>query len=113
MGVKRSFHWSITKKGRVFLKQNQYPMAIEVFELPPEDGVTRLITFDIPEKDRRKRNWLRKELIACDYTLLQRSVFIGKRPLPEELMTQINELHISQYLHIVSVDKKGTLSKNP
>ncbi len=116
-GPKRNSLWKISSKGRLALdKQRKItPRSIQHLThdaLPPEDGTVRLITFDIPEKQRPKRDWLRTELIACEYTLLQKSVFIGRRPLPEELLKMIEALSLGPYIHFVGIDKKGTLIKN-
>lgn len=77
--------------------------------LPPIDNVIRLVTFDIPEHERKKRNWFHYELRACGFDPLHKSVFIGKRPLPEDLIQAIDDLCLSDYVHIVSLDKAGTL----
>ena len=116
-GPKNQSRWSITRKGRIVLRQKpkvqkKSPDHLAYPALPREDGITRLITFDIPEKQRAKRNWLRQELLACGYSLLHKSVFIGKRPLPEELAAMIETLHLGAYIHFVGIDRKGTLMKN-
>ncbi|OHA02301.1 MAG: hypothetical protein A3J58_00550 [Candidatus Sungbacteria bacterium RIFCSPHIGHO2_02_FULL_52_23] len=116
-GSKRSSLWKISSKGRLVLGEQQKatPRPIQHLTydvLPPEDEAVRLITFDIPEKQRTKRDWLRTELLACGYKLLQKSVFIGRRPLPEEFLKMIEALSLGPYIHFVGIDKKGTLIKN-
>jgi len=116
-GPKKKSSWIITAKGRISLSkksppQRNSPQAIIYTALPPQDNITRLVTFDVPEKQRAKRNWLRKELIACGYDALQKSVFIGRRPLPDELIRMIEILRLDRCVHLVGIDRKGTLTQS-
>ena len=109
-GTKRKTVWTITGKGKKLLRDvPSRKLVITDYELPPEDHVIRLVSFDIPERQRSKRDWLRKTLLSCDYNLLHKSVFIARRPLPDQVLEEIEELDLTQYVHIVGLDKKGTL----
>ena len=110
-GTQKTTRWNITKKGTKLL--NKKPSLFSHIDhlLPQKDGVIRLVSFDIPEKQRNKRDWLRKELLACDYSFLHRSVFMGKRPLPDDLLHAIQDLALTKYIHIVSIGKAGTITK--
>ena len=44
-----------------------------------------IIVFDIPERKRLYREWLRIELVGFGYTMIQKSVWFGP-PLPEEFI---------------------------
>jgi len=74
------------------------------------DGQYRLVIFDIPEKKRNARNWLRSELYLLDYSQLQMSVFIGKKPLPEDVIRDIDLHKIGGHVNYLLVknvyDKK-------
>ncbi|MBI4120502.1 MAG: CRISPR-associated endonuclease Cas2 [Parcubacteria group bacterium] len=102
-GSHRKSLWSLARKGSDAL------VDVIDSELPPEDGIIRLVMFDIPEKERRKRDLVRLELAACGYSKLQRSVWLGYRPLPDKFMKSLDDLKLKGKLHIVSVDKGGTL----
>ena len=109
-GTKRKTVWTITVTGKKRLRDaDSRKFIMSEYELPPEDHMIRLISFDIPEKQRGKRDWLRRTLLSCDYKLLHKSVFVGKRPLPDEILEEIGELDLTPYVHIVGLDKKGTL----
>ena len=92
-----------------FLKKWEAAELSQIRTLPDKDNIVRLVTFDIPEKERRKRTWLRNELLSCDFGALHKSVFIGKRPLPQELIREIDKLNLHKYIHIVTINKLGTL----
>ncbi|MEK7090708.1 MAG: hypothetical protein AAB930_03935, partial [Patescibacteria group bacterium] len=86
-GAKRNFKWKIIEFGKRYTKERR--LDNHNFELPPRDGKIRIVSFDIPEKERQKRARLRELLGACDYSLLQRSLWIGRRPLPQVVFEQI------------------------
>ncbi len=105
-GPKKTALWSITEKGQKILS---FLQAIP--ELPPEDGMIRLAMFDVPEKYRKSRNWLRAELASCGFEMMQKSVWIGKRPLRKEFIEKLRERKLVDYIHIVEITKKGTLTE--
>lgn len=73
------------------------------------DGKTRIVCFDIPERDRAKRRWLRGELIALGYQALQKSVWIGTKPLPKDFIESLDDLDLRGRVHIFMVASEGTL----
>ena len=89
-----------TRKGRFFLKK-----VSETLEKNSRawDGKWRLITFDIPEKFRKERNWLRHSLQTAQYKMLHRSVFVGKFPLDEDLYKSIYRKKLDGYMRILTV----------
>lgn len=107
-GPRGNTRWKITKTGNAFLAHANI-FEKESYNLAPEDGVVRIVTFDIPEKIRGKRDWLREQLFACGYRLLQRSVFTGTRPLPDAFIRRVGEMRIGKYLHIASLTQIGTI----
>ena len=61
---------------------------------------TVIISFDIPEKEKYKRNWLRKTLMALGFSMLQKSVWIGNVKLPEKFINHLKEMRIFNYIEI-------------
>ena len=103
-GTTRNSRWGITSKGKQWL--HLHP----TIDIPKPDGITRLVIFDVPEKYRKKRNRLRGELIAFEFEQLQKSVWIGNRPLPKSFIQLVDSLDLSEAVHIFSVYKEGTLT---
>jgi len=68
-----------------------------------------IITFDVPEVERRKRYWLRAALIALGFQKLQQSVWLGKVQIPQEFLTDLKENAMLSYVHIFSITRGGTL----
>ncbi|MBI4120398.1 MAG: hypothetical protein HY454_02935 [Parcubacteria group bacterium] len=102
-GVHGKSLWSSTQKGRDLL------VDMIGSSLPKEDGIMRLVMFDIPEAERVKRNLIRLELVACGYQRLQKSVWLGYRPLPDKFIKSLDDLKLKGKVHIVSINKGGTL----
>jgi len=75
------------------------------------DGKYRLVIFDIPEMKRGDREWLREELYLLEYIQLQKSVFISKHPLVEDIIHQIRKRKIDSYVNYLLVDKIFDYSK--
>jgi len=99
--------WNITNLGTKIVKGTKFRPS----ELPEKDGAIRLVIFDIPEKERKKRLWLRLELIAYDYSLLQKSVWVGYRPLPKDFLDSLEYLNLRSHVQIFSIKHKGTLKE--
>ncbi len=99
--IGRKALWSITSKGKL--------VDVIESELPKEDGIARLVMFDIPEIERRKRDLVRLELVVCGYRQLQKSVWLGYRPLSEKFIKYLDRLSLKEKVQIVSINKTGTL----
>lgn len=96
------WYWRLTARGRAALRSRERDA------LPKSDGRKRLVCFDIPERDRAKRRWLRGELIACGYHPLQRSVWIGEAPLPQAFIEGLDLMHLRRRVYIVRVTAEGS-----
>ena len=53
-----------------------------------------IVTFDIPERDRHKRDWLRSALKNLSFRMLQKSVWIGKIKIPEAFFADLRRFKI-------------------
>jgi DNA-binding PadR family transcriptional regulator len=111
---KRNSFWKITLKGKKKLKEikeKQNNILPKTKYEAQKDNEFKIIIFDIPEKDRRKRNWLRQNLLALEFSPLQKSVWGGNTKLPEDFLKELKELSILPYLEIFAVSKSGTIGK--
>lgn len=102
-GPHRKSLWSLTGEGKDFVED------IVDSDLPKEDGVIRLVMFDIPETESGKRRSVREQLIACGFEQLQKSVWMGYRPLHEKFIKSLDDMKLKGKVQIVSIDKSGTL----
>src|SRR3990167_838001 len=70
-----------------------------------------IVIFDIPERERRKRAWLRLALKNIGLKLIQRSVWMGKVKIPKEFLDDIRELHLVNFVEIFEITKSGSLNQ--
>lgn len=71
----------------------------------PWDKKIRIVIFDIPERKKHLREWLRAELGLLMFRPLQKSVYIGKYPLPNDLYQDLIKNELFNNVHIFTVDK--------
>ncbi len=93
--------WHITKKGREHLShvRTSFPNHTRLSRLGKQERQKNMIiTFDIPEIDKYKRDWLRMELIGLGFEMLQKSVWFGPSPLPNEFAEALSTLKILPHL---------------
>ena len=99
---RRDSKYLITSQGKKFLETLLHKKEEQN---RPWDKKYRVVIFDVPEKLRKNRNWLRAELYNLGYKKLQQSVFIGKKPLPEDIIEGIKQNKIGKCVNYLLVDK--------
>lgn len=98
-GVQKKVVWQITVGGR-----RHFVNTSKENLLPPKDGKIRLVIYDIPEGKASQRAWLRNKLAACDYAYLQKSVWLGTRPLPKDFQKELRVREILSCIHVVGLE---------
>ncbi|MBN2197631.1 hypothetical protein JW698_00300 [Candidatus Wolfebacteria bacterium] len=91
--------FQLTALGKEVVKALKDNMSVE----KEWDGKWRIIMFDIPEKKRQHRNWLRFELYSLDYKLIQKSVFMGQQPIDDDINQEINDRGINDFIRFITV----------
>ena len=97
--------WLLNDRGEVVVGQL---MNFKI-KLPEKDGRLRIFIYDISEGRRRDRNEIRIDLIGFGYKMLQKSVWIGKRPLPVSFLEEIKGKGLWRNVHLFEVKEGGTL----
>ncbi len=109
--------WHITKKGieklEVIKERNLYSKTTVDYSEKEKQGSesVKIITYDIPAKENPKRSWIRWALANLDFTMLQRSVWLGKRKIPEEFLIDLRKRKMMDYVQIFEVAKSGTIKE--
>jgi DNA-binding transcriptional regulator PaaX len=98
-----------SNKDIVINKSNlkQHTLFRTIQEKPSGDTKV-MILFDIPEKKRKIRNWLRLQLKLWDFEMLQQSVWMGKGPLPKEFVERLRLFGVDKGVKIVKVQSTKT-----
>jgi len=85
-----------------------YPMLNYEIEKKPE---VTIVAFDVPERDRGKRQWLRAALRSLEFDMIQKSIWFGKAKLPENFIEDLASMDLLDYIEIFEVSKGGTLKR--
>jgi len=94
----------LTKSGKERLGKS----ICHQYQAKPSDK-TIIVIFDIPEKFKHKRNWLRQRLVEMDFKKVQNSVWMARVKLPSEFINDLRNLKMLSYVEIFSAQKIGTL----
>lgn len=104
-GFKKGSKWEITSKGKQAIQSLRSSAGI----ILENDGIRRIVTFDISEKERKKRRWVRLRLLEHEYEQLQKSVWMGNKPLQREFFEELENLRLLKSVHVFSIRGEGTL----
>ncbi|MBI5742583.1 MAG: hypothetical protein HZA25_01965 [Candidatus Niyogibacteria bacterium] len=72
-------------------------------------GNYAIVTFDVPERERRKREWLRCVLKNLKFRPVQQSVWLGRTKIPIDFLDDLKDLNMTDYVEIFEVSRQGTL----
>lgn len=53
-----------------------------------------IVMYDIPHNLKKERDWFRRQLIKFEYTMIQKSVWVGPSPLPKDFLAYLKEIKI-------------------
>jgi len=101
---KSNSEWKITDIGRKYFK-HKYRLTYLPSPFTNTHSKNTIISFDIPERDRVMRNWLRNQIKIYGFKKLQQSLWIGPGPLPKNFLLRLKELHIRDNIKIFKVLK--------
>lgn len=97
--------WSITKKGKEY-SQGIHLLDYITSPFTKSSQPSMVISFDIPEKDRFIRHWLRNQIKIFGYKMLQQSLWIGPGPLPSSFLKRLEDLNIRKNIKTFRIIKK-------
>lgn len=104
----------LTKEGRKHLatlrKERRENMPGYGYDKSPGKKVV-IVSYDIPEKARKHRDWLRAVLKRIGLEAMQRSVWVGKVAVPRRLVEDLALRRMTQYVEIVEVGSTGTFKR--
>lgn len=95
--------WNITKKGMAFLAKQKAIRRHKQYRIPKSAERNMIIAFDIPERQKVMRNWLRVELVNLGFTMLQKSVWFGPAPLPSIFVSSLQKTRLLSHMKFFEV----------
>jgi len=105
---KKNETWEITRDGKENIIESQKIKKGREYICKKSEHYT-IVAFDIPEKIKAKREWLREALVNMGFSLLQQSVWIARRKISGEFIKDLHDMRISKFVHIFEVTKHGTI----
>ncbi len=54
-----------------------------------------IVMYDVPHEFKKERDWFRRQLIRFEYTMIQKSVWVGPSPLPKNFLSYIKQTKIA------------------
>ena len=76
-----------------------------------EKGQFTIVVFDIPEKERSKRAWIREVLKNLDLKMIQKSVWVGKVKIPKQFIDDLDKFNMVDFVEIFEISKAGSLKQ--
>jgi DNA-binding transcriptional regulator PaaX len=102
--------FSISKKGLKKIKEEENKLLPEINYTKPKGDKIILVSFDIPEEKRNKRDWLRRALAYLGFENIHQSVFITKGKMPKKFFMDLKKIKLINYIEIIEVTGSGTLN---
>lgn len=97
--------WSLTPKGKDFLKRKYDSLMQFNSPFSKNDPKNLLVMFDIPQIKKAEREWFRWHLKKFGYVMIQKSVWRGPAPLPKEFLTYLKKIGLQENLKMLKVSK--------
>ncbi len=98
-------------KLKILKNKRKEKMSLANYHKENSDKST-IVIFDIPEKEKEKRKWLRSVLKNLGFQMIQKSVWLGKVKIPQQFIEDLNHLEIINYVEIFEITKAGSLKQS-
>ncbi|MBK5215691.1 MAG: CRISPR-associated endonuclease Cas2 [Candidatus Pacebacteria bacterium] len=85
----------ITKSGNIYLNNSTFYLESFSTILKGDEIKNLLVVYDIPEDKKRERDWFRFQLKKFGFVMIQRSVWVGPSPLPDEFIKYIKKIKLN------------------
>ncbi len=94
----------VTHKGKIRRDAALRDMFLKVGQREKWDGKWRIIIFDVPEKYRKRRDFLRTELCAYGFMQLQKSVWVTPYKIADNFTDVIESMGVRKYVNFAVAD---------
>ena len=101
----------VTNKGQEYIKKKMNSLKQFYFNFDKNAPKNLLMMFDIPETKKAEREWLRWHLKKFNYSMIQKSVWVGPSPLPKEFLDYIETIKIKDGLKTFRLAKGYNFKK--
>jgi CRISPR-associated endonuclease Cas2 len=70
-----------------------------------------LVIYDIPEAQKKERDWFRRQLKNYEYIMIQRSVWVGPSPLPKDFRDYVKSIGLKNKLKTFKLAKSYNIKQ--
>lgn len=84
----------VTLKGQKYIKKKMDSLRQFHFSFNKNAPKNLIVMFDIPETKKAEREWLRWHLKKFNYSMIQKSVWVGPSPLPRGFSDYLEKIKI-------------------
>jgi len=107
----KSGKWMLTKAGKEYFENKRKLSLKFVSSFALNAPKNLLLMFDIPESRKAERNWLRMHLKIFQYSMIQKSVWVGPSPLPKKFVVHTKEMGLDAYIKTFKLAKPYQIEK--
>ena len=95
----------LSPSGRKYVENKK--VRFLTFDSPytKESSKNLLVMFDIPEVKKAEREWFRFHLREFGYEMIQKSVWVGPSPLPEDFLDYIKSIKLRECIKTFKLAK--------
>src|SRR3989338_9870900 len=72
-----------------------------------------LLMYDIPHSRKKERDWFRRQLKNFDFIMIQKSVWVGPSPLPEDFLNYLKRIGLQKEFKTFKLAKSYTKQSTP
>jgi len=101
----------ITPKGQKYMKRKYDSLKQFNFKFSKDKPKDLIVMFDIPETKKVEREWLRWHLKKFNYSMIQKSVWVGPSPLPKEFLDYVEKIKIKSGLKTFKLAREYKFTK--
>ncbi len=67
-----------------------------------------IVMYDIPHEKKKERDWFRRHLKKFNYIMIQKSVWVGPSPMPEDFLDYVDSIGLKNKLKTFKLAKPFT-----
>jgi len=102
----------LSKKGkeRLTALKNKRILHKDSYEKQAGNKIV-IVSYDLPTPFNKERDILREILKRLGFTMIHKSVWVGKVKIPKDFIVAIEKLGILKFIEILEVTKNGSLNQ--
>ena len=103
--LKENNYLSLLPGGRKYVENKKVRFLTFTSPYKKKSPKNLIVMFDIPEVKKAEREWFRFHLRQFDYEMIQKSVWVGPSPLPEDFWAYVKEIKLKECIKTFKLAK--------